>query len=170
MYNHDFETFKSLARIASETLDTMSLIWEKMQRECTEPEILTNGGGAHYPVDMSFDEFAETFNFWANEIIDYDEPKKPIIKTECIYTGGGIWIAIKRVNDIYYTVDTENMDIDDACINCFDRTKEDRVEYDMEYPCSSEGLVWSKGLKECTELEIDTYFQLVALLEKNTNL
>lgn len=63
MFNIEMEYMKSYAKIASEALMSMSLVWEHMQFNKTEPEILAE----NYPLDKSFDKFAFEFLSWVEE-------------------------------------------------------------------------------------------------------
>lgn len=73
MFNIEFEYFKSVAKIASEALNTMSLIWEQMQFNGTEPQSLTFGNEA-YPFEASFDEVSSRFAYWLETL--EEEPKE----------------------------------------------------------------------------------------------
>lgn len=63
MFNIEMEYMKSYAKIASEALMSMALVWEQMQFNETEPEFLAE----NYPLDKSFDEFAFEFLSWVEE-------------------------------------------------------------------------------------------------------
>ena len=58
------EYFKSCAKIASESLLAMSMLWEQIEFETDEPfvEVFKN-----YPCDKSFDEFVTEFAFWVSD-------------------------------------------------------------------------------------------------------
>lgn len=60
MSNIEMEYMKAYANIASEAITAMALVWEQMQFNKTEPEILAE----NYPLDKSFDEFAFEFSQW----------------------------------------------------------------------------------------------------------
>lgn len=60
MFNIEMEYMKAYAKIASEAIMAMALVWEQMQFNKTEPEILAE----NYPLDKSFDEFAFEFSEW----------------------------------------------------------------------------------------------------------
>lgn len=66
MINMEYEYFKSLAKIASEALDTMAILWEQMQYNGTEPDTLDFPES--YPFDKSFDDIAEAFNYWVGDL------------------------------------------------------------------------------------------------------
>ena len=65
MFNIEMEYMKSYAKIASEALMSMALVWEQMQFNETEPEFLAE----NYPLDKSFDEFAFEFSEWVSSWI-----------------------------------------------------------------------------------------------------
>ena len=65
MFNIEMEYMKSYAKIASEAINSMALVWEQMQFNGTEPSILSED----YPIDKSFDEFAFEFSEWVSEWI-----------------------------------------------------------------------------------------------------
>ena len=65
MFNIEMEYMKSYAKIANETLSAMSLVWEQMQFNNTEPEYLAE----NYPFDKSFDEFVSEFSQWVSNWI-----------------------------------------------------------------------------------------------------
>lgn len=65
MFNIEMEYMKSYAKIASEALNSMALVWEQMQFNDTEPSCLAE----NYPLDKSFDEFAFEFSEWISEWI-----------------------------------------------------------------------------------------------------
>ena len=65
MFNIEMEYMKSYAKIASEALNSMALVWEQMQFNDTEPSYLSE----NYPLDKSFDEFAFEFSEWVSNWI-----------------------------------------------------------------------------------------------------
>lgn len=67
MFNIEYEYFKSTAKIASEALNTMSLIWEQMQFNGTEPKSLEFDNKA-YPFNDSFDDVASRFAYWIESL------------------------------------------------------------------------------------------------------
>ena len=60
MFNIEMEYMKSYAKIAAEALYSMSLVWEQMQFNDTEPDILN----IDYPFNESFDEVVYNFSEW----------------------------------------------------------------------------------------------------------
>ena len=60
MFDIEMEYMKSYAKIASEAINSIALVWEQMQFNETEPEILAED----YPLDKLFDEFAFEFSQW----------------------------------------------------------------------------------------------------------
>ena len=58
MFNIEMEYMKSYAKIAAEALYSMSLVWEQMQFNDTEPDILN----IDYPFNESFDEVVYNIN------------------------------------------------------------------------------------------------------------
>lgn len=65
MFNIEMEYMKSYAKIASEAINSMALVWEQMQFNDTEPSCLA----VDYPIDKSFDEFAFEFSEWVSSWI-----------------------------------------------------------------------------------------------------
>ena len=65
MFNIEMEYMKSYAKIASEALNSMAVVWEQMQFNDTEPSILWED----YPIEKSFDEFAFDFSEWISRWI-----------------------------------------------------------------------------------------------------
>ena len=65
MFNVEMEYMKSYAKIASEAINSMALVWEQMQFNDTEPSCLAKD----YPIDKSFDEFAFEFSEWVSSWI-----------------------------------------------------------------------------------------------------
>lgn len=62
MFNIEYEYFKGYARIAKAALNNMSLVWEQMQNNGTEPDSLNFP--IDYPFDESFDDVACRFAEW----------------------------------------------------------------------------------------------------------
>ena len=65
MFNIEMEYMKSYAKIASEAINSMALVWEQMQFNGTEPSYLAED----YPINKSFDEFAFEFSEWVSSWI-----------------------------------------------------------------------------------------------------
>ena len=63
MFNIEMEYMKSYAQIAINALNSMSLVWEQMQFNDTEPSILSK----NYPLNKSFDEFVFDFSEWVSD-------------------------------------------------------------------------------------------------------
>lgn len=64
MFNIEMEYMKSYAKIASEALMSMALVWEQMEFKTDEP---IKEFWDCYPFDKSFDEVATEFLFWVEE-------------------------------------------------------------------------------------------------------
>lgn len=56
-------------------------------------------------------------------------------KTEAFYTGGGIWLSAKYVDETHYYA----LDSDFECLGYYDHEREDN---DIEYPCQALVETW----------------------------
>lgn len=66
MFNIEMEYFKGYAKIAKEALNNMSLVWEQMQYNGTEPKALDFPN--NYPFNKSFDEVVSDFSYWIESL------------------------------------------------------------------------------------------------------
>ena len=170
MFNIEYEYFKSVAKIASEALNTMSIIWEQMQFNGTEPKGL-EFNNKNYPFNDSFDDVASRFTYWLETLEEepteeaeeklpyYEEPK-----TECFYTGGGIWCTIYQLSgelsDYYYGIGSEE---ENGGMYLFSH-KEDKGYNDDEYAFG--GVVRYIDISEATEAEKQIYYIMAKEEEK----
>lgn len=65
MFNINMEYMKSYAKIASEALISMAIVWEQLEFENGDDPIEIFND--YYPFEKSFDEVASEFLFWVEE-------------------------------------------------------------------------------------------------------
>lgn len=141
MFNIEFEYFKSVAKIASEALNTMSLIWEQMQFNGTEPQSLAFGNEA-YPFEESFDEVSSRFAYWLETL--EEEPKEEIGEPEtaeeekptlCNYT--------EAIAFASYKLRTAIQDVLNAVGDCYEITEEVSDKQNIELDTATNHIIYA---------------------------
>ena len=119
--------------------------------------------------DRSLDEFDhdsimpdEVENFAEDRVLEFvrqnDLIKSVPLEAEAFYTGGGIWLSARYLNNITYAV----VDSDDPlCLTYYDHRNEDN---DTDFPCQSP--FRSVGIEEMNSADLELWKELARELHK----
>lgn len=135
-----------MENLAMEILHTANCI--KIYRDSAEDD---------WPSVGTVNSINEKLEAVLNEIKAYEKIR--CAGPKVFYTGGGIWLSAKYIDDTHYFI-VDN-DCDD-CLTYYDHTNEDE---DSEFPCQN--MIYSWSLDEIPEEYKEIYKELhAALMQK----